>query len=284
MFRQNDNSQSSLPPALPELGSLPVVNVSDLAEISIDPEQIGPLQINPQSGEEGLRMVLNCRTKQGATAVSAGKVTIVALDPNQEGEAARIARWDVSESQLKQLITEAPQPDGVLFELAWPKNKPTSDALDVFVRLEDNLGNKLQTRQQVQMNTPKYTLWQPPTGEALPDSEIASDDNLPDPQSPLTFKEEENPLQQGEIYKSEIVVAAPQIDALRNRSRQQINPVMVDNQRVAPVNWEQSSRTDENNANRSSSGAVVGLPENHTENSNSPAASTAGRPTWSPYR
>ncbi|MBR6435723.1 MAG: hypothetical protein IKS45_04390, partial [Thermoguttaceae bacterium] len=208
LFRNGDGSQGYLQPALPEVSLLPTVNVSELAEISIDPQQIGPLGINLETQEEGLRLVLNCRTKQGEFVVAVGQVTIVALDPSLQGEQARVARWDISPSQVERQIKQAPQPDGILFELAWPRNKPKGKVIDVFVRIEDGQGSRLQTRQQVQMDGMLYALWTPPKEEALPiddsvdapvEQRVAEADALPQIESePEMVKD----VQQGEISKS----------------------------------------------------------------------------------
>lgn len=305
LFRNSDGSQTSLQPALPELSLLPTVNVSDIAEISLDPEQIGPLQIDFDSQEQGLRMVLNCRTKQGEFAVAVGQVTIVALDPSLQGEQARVARWDISPAQVERQIKQAPQPDGILFELAWPKEKPKGNVIDVFVRMEDGQGARLQTRQQVQMDGMLYALWTPPQEEALP-----IDDSVDAPVEQRVAEalpqiesepEEVGEVQQGEISKSVIVVASPQVEALRDRTRTEIPPAMV-------LTSPQSS-PDASNSALTASTAVPGMPigqnasaaaapaatantvpsANPTASANpaSPAAKPAGqtaRPTWSPYR
>ena len=306
LFRNGDGSQTYLQPALPQMSLLPTVNVSDLAEISLDPEQIGPLQIDFENQEQGLRMVLNCRTKQGEFAVAIGQVTIVALDPTLPGEQARVARWDISPSQVEAQIKQAPQPDGILFELAWPKEKPKGKALDVFVRMEDGQGARLQTRQQVQMDGILYALWTPPQEEALPidDSVDAPVEQRVAEALPQIESEpgQVGEVQQGEISKSVIVVASPQVEALRDRTRTEIPPAMV-------LTDPQSS-PDAVNPAMTASTAVPGMPigqnasaapassanptasanpnpaatVNPTASGTKPASQSASRPTWSPYR
>lgn len=293
LFRNGSSAKTSLQPALPELSLLPTVNVSDIAEISLDPEQIGPLQIDFDSQEQGLRMVLNCRTKQGEFAVAVGQVTIVALDPSLQGEQARIARWDISPAQVERQIKQAPQPDGILFELAWPQEKPKGNVIDVFVRLEDGQGARLQTRQQVQMDGLLYALWTPPQEEALPmddsvdapvEQRIAETEALPQIESE---SEPVGDVQQGEISKSVIVVASPQVEALRDRTRTEIPPAMV---LTSP-----QANQDAANPAMTASTAVPGMPigANATADPSAPTnpaasgakpANQATRPTWSPYR
>ena len=296
LFRNNSGSQTSLQPAMPELSMLPTVNVSDIAEISLDPEQIGPLQIDFDNQEQGLRMVLNCRTKQGEFAVAVGQVTIVALDPSLQGEQARVARWDISPAQVERQIKQAPQPDGILFELAWPKKKPNGNVIDVFVRLEDGKGARLQTRQQVQLDGMLYALWTPPQEEALPIDDsvdapaerVAEMEALPQIESESEMNGE---IQQGEISKSVIVVASPQVEALRDRTRTEIPPAMV-------LTSPQSSPESANSAMTAST-AIPGMPIGQnaaaaatansaaSANPTAPAAKPASqmaRPTWSPYR
>lgn len=297
LFRNGNGSQTSLQPALPDLSLLPTVNVSDIAEISIDPEQIGPLQIDYDSHEQGLRMVLNCRTKQGEFAVAVGQVTIVALDPSLPGEQARVARWDITPAQVEKQIKQAPQPDGILFELAWPKEKPKGNIIDVFVRMEDGQGAKLQTRQQVQMDGILYALWTPPQEEALPMDDSADApveqriaEALPQIESEPEATED---VQQGEISKSVIVVASPQVDALKDRSRTEIQPAMVMTPSTTSPTSGSPSGLPSDNQNLNASNqiqtpspavgtSVLGMPENPgTQN---PGTKSAARPTWSPYR
>ena len=283
LFRNNSNNpQTSLEPAMPDISYLPKVNVSELTEISIDPQQIGPLDINYQNKEEGLRLVLNCQTAQGGTAVAAGKVTIVALNPSLSGDDARIARWDVTPEQVERQIQEAPQPDGILFELGWPEDKPAGDIIDVFVRMEDESGHRLQTRQQVQMNAPRYALWSPPTGVALPEdaegSELAENESQNGSEGntseadPKTYADSD--LQQGEVYKSEIVVAAPKIESLRNRTRTEIAPV----DQVTPPLVYAAADPFNPAAQPATAAPAVGA------NAAAENTATAGRPAWSPYR
>ena len=300
LFRNGNGSQTNLQPAMPQMSLLPTVNVSDLAEISLDPEQIGPLQIDFENQEEGLRMVLNCRTKQGEFAVAIGQVTIVALDPSLQGEQARVARWDISPSQVEAQIKQAPQPDGILFELAWPKDKPKGKALDVFVRMEDGQGARLQTRQQVQMDGILYALWTPPQEEALPiddsvdapiEEQVAEADALPQIESE---SEPVGEVQQGEISKSVIVVASPQVEALKDRTRTEIPPAMVLTDPQSSPNSANSTMTASTavpgmpigqNASAAAPAAVVNptASANPTAPAAKPASQTA-RPTWSPYR
>lgn len=150
-----------------------------------------------------------------------------------------------------------------------------------------------------------YALWTPPQEEALP-----IDDSVDAPVEQRVAEalpqiesepEEVGEVQQGEISKSVIVVASPQVEALRDRTRTEIPPAMV-------LTSPQSS-PDASNSALTASTAVPGMPigqnasaaaapaatantvpsANPTASANpaSPAAKPAGqtaRPTWSPYR
>lgn len=275
LFRNSDGSQSSVRPSLPTR-TLPIVNVSEIAEISLDPEQIGPLQIDFNNQEEGLRMILNCRTKQGSSAVAVGQVTIVALDPTLMGDEARVARWDISPSQVERQINEFPQPDGILFELAWPENKPKSNVIDVFVRMEDANGMKLQTHQQVQMDGVMYALWTPPAEEALPIVDDESEERVAQTNAPSrqVNVQPAGEMQQGEITKSVIVVASPQVEALRQRTKVEVPPTLVS----SPTQPQTNPSSVQNASAAPAAAAPSATPESK------PVTKTATRPSWSPYR
>ncbi len=254
---QSGNNQTALPTDLQPTAQLREAQPEEVAQIAIDPTQIGPLQIDFNQQKEGLRFVLNCQTEQGETVTTASQAEIVVIDPLLPGDAARVARWNVAPNQMENRIQLTPQPDGVLFELAWPQNrKPQNNQLDVFVRLTDNTGRRVQTQQKVDLSSPQFSLWQniapqnsaqqntfanneqslseanlpsdgaaqneaAANGNAANEAGLAanSSDNI---QTNIQAPGEDLPAAQTRVSKSEITVAAPQIDGLIGSYQAQI--------------------------------------------------------------
>lgn len=251
---QSGNSQTALPTDLQPTAQLREAQPEEVAQITIDPTQIGPLQIDFNQQKEGLRFVLNCQTEQGETVTTASQAEIVVIDPLLPGDAARVARWNVAPNQMENRIQLTPQPDGVLFELAWPQNrKPQNNQLDVFVRLTDNTGRRIQTQQKVDLSSPQFSLWQniAPQNSVQHNTFVNNEQNLPKANLPsggtaqnelananeaaanksgLAANSSDNiqtigedlPAAQTRVSKSEITVAAPQIDGLIGSYQAQI--------------------------------------------------------------
>ena len=334
-----NNNQTALPIEISPTAQLRQASPEEIAQISIDPTQIGPLQIDFDRQREGLRFVLNCQTQQGETVTTASPAEIVVIDPLQPGDAARVARWNVASEQMQDRIQLTPQPDGVLFELAWPQNrKPQNSPLDVFVRLTDKTGRKIQAHQQVNLTAPQFSLWQNTAPQPMfantavsqpaPDlpqnnpetaGEQTLNNNLGD--SREQAGSEELPAAQTLISKSEITVAAPQIDGLRESYQTKLAQTQAqsDVRTSAPTHLGQPipsspNETTPNTGNRYASDQAaphqsVRKTANQTANLNgsgqesgyvqpvqalvpinSPSSrqnaprSTSGIPAWSPYR
>jgi hypothetical protein len=80
----------------------------------------------------------------------AGALTIVVLDPAERGMAARVARWDLSQSQLAPLLrTSEVLGRGFHLKLLWSGEPPRHSELHLFVRYISEDGRKVEADQRI---------------------------------------------------------------------------------------------------------------------------------------
>ena len=100
-------------------------------------------------GDDGITLLLQPVDAQGAIALQPATVTVVAIDPQVRGSAARIARWELQPEELQSYLVKRPEIQGYLLELPWPDAPPQHDHLKVFVRYETASGKRLENQVDV---------------------------------------------------------------------------------------------------------------------------------------
>ena len=119
-----------------------------VTHLFLNPVQTTAADFDGQPGDDGLRVVLEPRNAAGQFVSDAGPVSIVVLDPDQLGEAARIARWDFDQTAMRQLLAASSGRD-IKLEVPWPGSAPTATKLKLFVRYETSDGRKLQADREI---------------------------------------------------------------------------------------------------------------------------------------
>ena len=142
----------SLPAPKPKL-ELPFRKKAPVDAEIIDP-QVSRLFINPfhttgidldqQVGDDALRVVFEPRNEAGQIVPQAAEVSVVLLDPAKSGEAARVARWDLSKQRVGEGILEARPDRGIKLELPWPEKRPDNGKLKLFVRYTGHDGQTVE--------------------------------------------------------------------------------------------------------------------------------------------
>jgi hypothetical protein len=112
----------------------------------------GGANFDSQPGDDGLRIVLEPRNAADEFVSEAGSLSVVVLDPQREGDGARLARWDFDESETRQLLADS-SGRGLNLELPWPAAPPEAERLKLFVRYETADGRRLQTDREIYLNT-----------------------------------------------------------------------------------------------------------------------------------
>jgi hypothetical protein len=147
---------ANLTPA-PSIGDrLPSADFTSPQNAAHDPEQLLlPLDhatgrdYDGLPGDDGIAILLQPADSRGKIILEPGTVTVVAVDPQARGPAARIARWEIQPEELQSYLLNRPEIQGFLLELPWPEAPPPHDHLKVFVRYETGSGKRLENQVDV---------------------------------------------------------------------------------------------------------------------------------------
>jgi len=133
-----------------------------VTHLFLNPVQTTAADFDGQPGDDGLRVVLEPRNAAGQFVSEAGPVSIVVLDPERIGDAARIARWDFDQTAMRQLLAASSGRE-IKLEVPWPASAPTASKLKLFVRYETSDGRRLQADREIFVVPPGQTLnrWTP---------------------------------------------------------------------------------------------------------------------------
>jgi hypothetical protein len=140
----------------------------------------GGTDFDGQPGDDGLRIVVEPRNAGDQFVAEAGALSVVLLDPERQGEAARIARWDFDQSATRQALAASSPGRGMKLEVPWPAAAPAATRLKLFVRYEAPDGRKLQAEREVFVTPPGQTLsrWTPRPAER-PIVQAAAEEPVP---------------------------------------------------------------------------------------------------------
>ena len=125
-----------------------------VTQISLNRKLTGGHNVDGQPGDEGLMVVVEPLDASGELIEAPGEVSVVVLDPAQEGEAARVARWDFTPEEAAEHIKRTPMGDGLHFDLRWPHGPPANRTLNLYVRFKTLEGKKLQLEKQIEVRLP----------------------------------------------------------------------------------------------------------------------------------
>ncbi len=127
--------------------------------------------------DDGLVVVFSARDSSGQTISAAGDVAIVVIDPQLEGAASRIARWDFAAVEVASHYRQTGLTRGFHFDLVWPEAAPRHRELKLFVRVTTPEGHRLEAEQAIHVRVAgdSANTW---TKAAAPDGwEPATSDN-----------------------------------------------------------------------------------------------------------
>jgi hypothetical protein len=156
---------SSAPSPLEAIPRKP--NDKKVTHLFLNPQQTRGADFDGQPGDDGLKIVLEPRNAGEEFVSEAGTLSVVVLDPDREGDAARIARWDFDPSATRQMLAATSPDRGIKLEVPWPAAAPTSNRLKLFVRYETADGRRLQADRDVFVTLPgqAMTRWTPRSNE-----------------------------------------------------------------------------------------------------------------------
>jgi hypothetical protein len=120
--------------------------------ITLNRKLTGGRNADGQPGDEGVMVVVEPLDSAGELLEVPGEISVVLLDPAQEGEAARIARWDFTAEEAAEHLKRTPLGDGLHFDLRWPEGPPVNRMLNLYVRYKTAEGKQLQVEKQIEVN------------------------------------------------------------------------------------------------------------------------------------
>lgn len=123
----------------------------------------GGCDLDGQPGDDGLKIVLEPRNAANEYVPEVGSLSLVVLDPELIGDAARVARWDFDQDAARQVLTDSGSSQGLKLEMPWPASTPTANRLRLFVRYETPDGRRIQTDRDIYVSPPGQNLsrWTP---------------------------------------------------------------------------------------------------------------------------
>jgi hypothetical protein len=147
-----------------------------ITHLFVNPALTGGCDLDGQPGDDGLKIVLEPRNEADEYVPEAGSLSLVVLDPEREGDAARVARWDFDLDAARQVLAESGTGKGLALEMPWPAATPAVNRLKLYVRYETADGRKLQTQRDIFVTPPGQALsrWTPRSSEEQRASHIES--------------------------------------------------------------------------------------------------------------
>jgi hypothetical protein len=177
-------SEEALPgPPMPK--TLPAPTVPEVISPKPADKKVTHLFLNPMSGgadfdgqpgDDGLRVVVEPRNAGDEFIPEAGALSVVLLDPDRQGEAARVARWDFDLSTSRQMLAASSPGRGIKLEVPWPAAPPATNRLKMFVRYEAPDGRRLQTDREIFITQPSQATsrWTPRSTDRGQPAELAT--------------------------------------------------------------------------------------------------------------
>jgi len=162
-------------PSVPGTIELPPTD-RKITHLFLNPLATGGADFNGQPGDDGLRIVVEPRNASDQFVAEAGTISVVLLDPDREGEAARVARWDFDQSATRQLLAASTPGRGIKLEMPWPAAAPDANRLKLFVRYETPDGRRLQADREIFVAQPGQVIsrWTPRPLDRQPATELAT--------------------------------------------------------------------------------------------------------------
>ena len=147
----NDNDQDFelLPAPRGDSTFQPASENGPLSHIVLDPEKTSMTGFDGRSTNDGVMLSMQTRDQQDRYVEQPGAMSIVVLDPLQTGQAARVARWDITQADVQRMLTSTTGTPGIRLELEWPDNPPRNPELMLFVRYETADGRKFETHTRI---------------------------------------------------------------------------------------------------------------------------------------
>ena len=172
--RSRNKIEVDPPPVPPDLTD------RQIARLFIHPRRTCGGDFDGEPGDDGVTVLIEPRTEQGQFVARSGPVSIVLLDPAQEGPEARLGRWDFDEPTVRKLVQRETLDRGFCFRIPWGDRSPQGSRLQVHVRYVDEYGDPLDASREIRVNLPGMVAqgWTPRASsddlESVPTAQVVS--------------------------------------------------------------------------------------------------------------
>jgi hypothetical protein len=119
-----------------------------ITQIHLHPLLTGGADFDGKPGDDGVSVVIEPRNGIDEFVPVAGPISLVVLDPEKQGEAARVARWDFTAHEARDLMTRSVFGRGIHLQLPWPGEAPENSRLRLFVRYTAPDGTHLEAERE----------------------------------------------------------------------------------------------------------------------------------------
>lgn len=140
-----------------------------VTHIVLNPRLTGGLDFNGSPGDDGIYVVVEPRNQDDDFVPLPGEMSLVLLDPHEEGETARVARWNLPRDEVRRrLKTDEPTAPGIHLKLPWNALPPSHEDLLLFVRYKTADGRQVeaQAAMTLAVSAKSSTRWTPRSPEA----------------------------------------------------------------------------------------------------------------------
>jgi len=145
----------------PEDGRLAVASESRapidmrVTHIALNPHLTSGRDFDRSAGDDGISVVVEPRNGDDLFVPVAGTISIVLIDPLLQGEAARVARWEIDKDEVEdRLQLGMLYRSGITLNLPWPSGPPKHSDLHLFARYVTPQGEKLQADMELSILSP----------------------------------------------------------------------------------------------------------------------------------
>lgn len=128
--------------------------------ITLHPGLSGQHHQDNDDAVDGVYAVLTVDDQFGQPMQFAGPLSFVILDPQREGDDARLGRWDIDEADVRGALRERPL-RSIQLPLLWQGKRPAGNSVAVFVRLTMADGSRLETDLMLDLTETVAQNWQP---------------------------------------------------------------------------------------------------------------------------
>jgi hypothetical protein len=122
--------------------------------ILLNPSLTCGLNADGKPGDEGLAVLIEPQDSRGRLVTRPAPVSVVVLDRQASGQAARVARWDFTAEQVAQRIRRTSAGSGIYFELPWPNQAPAHGDVQLFVRYAADESRQLEAAMPLAIELP----------------------------------------------------------------------------------------------------------------------------------